>query len=242
MLSVTRLAADVASTIWPPLAARFQQVWRWLIAPRDPLNRAILRVRGARLIYLLSSTYGARLAVATGISLVLLLVLPWHAQERFSISKVWDFYTRNRDALTPALAPLGTILVGLGTIAVGIGTMRVNRQQAKTSAQQAVTTAFYNAVSRLASDKIEERLGGIYMLERISRDSLDDHWTVMETLTAFIRERTQPEAERRKNWLGKRQRVRWPPKTGQAAKRESSLGTAGWPEVRLVEYTEEAQS
>src|SRR3982750_3074388 len=36
------------------------------------------------------------------------------------------------------------------------------------------------------------------------------------------------------------QAMRWPPKTGQAAKRESSLGTAGWPEVRLVEYTEEA--
>src|SRR3954471_9676855 len=36
--------------------------------------------------------------------------------------------------------------------------------------------------------------------------------------------------------------MRWPPKTGQAAKRESSLGTAGWPEVRRVEYTEEAQS
>jgi hypothetical protein len=37
-------------------------------------------------------------------------------------------------------------------------------------------------------------------------------------------------------------KVRWPPKTGQAAKRERSLGTAVWPEVRLVEYTEEAQS
>jgi hypothetical protein len=36
--------------------------------------------------------------------------------------------------------------------------------------------------------------------------------------------------------------LRRPPKTGQAAKRESSLGTAGWPEVRLVEYTEETQS
>src|SRR4051794_32689161 len=36
--------------------------------------------------------------------------------------------------------------------------------------------------------------------------------------------------------------VRWPPKTGQVAKRASSLGTAVWPEGRLVEYTEEAQS
>src|SRR4051812_3369174 len=42
--------------------------------------------------------------------------------------------------------------------------------------------------------------------------------------------------------LGKQNTLRWPPKTGQAAKRESSLGTAGWPEVRRVEYTEEAQS
>jgi Phage integrase family len=35
--------------------------------------------------------------------------------------------------------------------------------------------------------------------------------------------------------------VRWPPKTGQVAKRESPLGTADWPEVRHGKYTEEAQ-
>lgn len=35
--------------------------------------------------------------------------------------------------------------------------------------------------------------------------------------------------------------VRWPPKTGQLVKRESSMGAASWPEVRLVEYTEETQ-
>src|SRR3954462_641701 len=35
--------------------------------------------------------------------------------------------------------------------------------------------------------------------------------------------------------------LRWSPKTEQVGKRESSLGTAVWPEVRLVDYTEEAQ-
>ena len=35
--------------------------------------------------------------------------------------------------------------------------------------------------------------------------------------------------------------VRWTPETGQVAKRESPLGTAGWPEVRHDQYTEEAQ-
>jgi hypothetical protein len=105
------------------------------------------------------------------------------------VSAAWGFYKENQGSLTPLLAPLGTILVGLGTFAVGIGTMGVSRQQARTATQQVVTTAFHNAVSRLASDKTEERLGGIYILERVARDSLIDHWPVMETLTAFVRAR-----------------------------------------------------
>ena len=40
----------------------------------------------------------------------------------------------------------------------------------------------------LGSDKLDIRLGGIYALERIARDSQKDHWTVMEVLTAFVRE------------------------------------------------------
>jgi hypothetical protein len=36
--------------------------------------------------------------------------------------------------------------------------------------------------------------------------------------------------------------VRWTPETGQVAKRESSLGTAGWPKVRYDQYTEETRA
>ena len=32
------------------------------------------------------------------------------------------------------------------------------------------------------------RLGAIYALDRISKDSRRDHWTIMETLTGFVRE------------------------------------------------------
>jgi hypothetical protein len=32
------------------------------------------------------------------------------------------------------------------------------------------------------------RLGGIYALERIARDSPKDHWTIMEVLTAYVRQ------------------------------------------------------
>jgi Pentapeptide repeats (8 copies) len=68
-----------------------------------------------------------------------------------------------------------------------------DRHQEQTNAdrRRRITETYSKAVSQLASDKLEERLGGIYTLENISKESLDDYWTVMETLTAFVRERSQ---------------------------------------------------
>jgi hypothetical protein len=57
-----------------------------------------------------------------------------------------------------------------------------------------VTERFTRAIEHLgATDntgarRLEIRLGGIYGLERIARDSEDDYWPVMEVLTAYIRE------------------------------------------------------
>jgi hypothetical protein len=40
----------------------------------------------------------------------------------------------------------------------------------------------------VGSEKLGVRLGGIYALERIAQDSPKDHWTVIEVLTAWVRE------------------------------------------------------
>jgi Pentapeptide repeats (8 copies) len=51
-----------------------------------------------------------------------------------------------------------------------------------------VTERFSKAVEMLGNeDSLHVRLGGIYALERIARDSDDDYWQVMEVLTAFVR-------------------------------------------------------
>jgi Protein of unknown function (DUF2934)/Pentapeptide repeats (8 copies) len=63
--------------------------------------------------------------------------------------------------------------------------------QAAADFRRRINETYSRAVSQLASDKLEERLGGIYTLENISKESSDDYWTVMENLTAFVRERTQ---------------------------------------------------
>ena len=50
-----------------------------------------------------------------------------------------------------------------------------------------VTDRFTKAIEQLGSDKLDMRIGGIYALEQIARDSAVYHPTVMEVLTAFIR-------------------------------------------------------
>ncbi|MFP5260805.1 MAG: pentapeptide repeat-containing protein [Blastocatellia bacterium] len=56
-----------------------------------------------------------------------------------------------------------------------------------------ITERFGKAIEFLGSEKLDIRLGGIYALERIARDSQKDHWTIMEILTAYTREHSKTE-------------------------------------------------
>ncbi|MDO0938872.1 pentapeptide repeat-containing protein [Streptomyces sp. DG2A-72] len=55
-----------------------------------------------------------------------------------------------------------------------------------------VTDRYTKAIEQLASDKGDERIGGIYALERVMADSARDHYTIVEVLAAFVREHAQP--------------------------------------------------
>ena len=61
-------------------------------------------------------------------------------------------------------------------------------KQSEIAADQSIAEAFTRAISHLGDEKLEIRIGGIYALARIARDSKKDHWTIMEILTAFVRQ------------------------------------------------------
>ena len=61
-------------------------------------------------------------------------------------------------------------------------------QNVRVAQDSQITERFTRAIGQLGHDKLEIRLGGIYALERIARDSETDHWPVMEVLTAYVRE------------------------------------------------------
>jgi hypothetical protein len=62
-------------------------------------------------------------------------------------------------------------------------------QQLHVSREGQITDRFTRAIDQLGSDKLPVRLGGIYALERIARDSASDRGTITEVLTAFVRQR-----------------------------------------------------
>lgn len=59
-----------------------------------------------------------------------------------------------------------------------------------------ITERFSKAVEQLGNESITVRLGGIYSLERIAEESSEKyHWTIMEILTAFVRETSNDDRE-----------------------------------------------
>jgi hypothetical protein len=204
MLGVTHRAKEAATKLWPSIAARFQQGWRWLVKQRDPVTWTVLRARLTTLPLLPNSNAG-RLAVLVGLVVLLLLVLPWYAKGHKDKNGVVAY--PNATLVNPILAGIGAAL--LIYAAIRQAQTAINRHVAQTDAdrQRRIIESFSTAVEQLASEHIEVRLGGIYALERISQESPRDYWTVMETLTAFVRERTQrAEAERTAKPLEERRR------------------------------------
>jgi hypothetical protein len=79
-----------------------------------------------------------------------------------------------------------TLLQGLAGLAVLIGLFFTWRQL-QADRQGQVTDRYTRAIDQLGQASAELRVGGIYALERIARDSVTDRLTIMEVLTTFIR-------------------------------------------------------
>jgi hypothetical protein len=79
------------------------------------------------------------------------------------------------------------------TLAAGIfvaGTLWFTAQSYRLARHGQVADRYANAIQQLGSGKLEVRIGSVYALERIARDSPPDHSTAMEVLAAFAREQS----------------------------------------------------
>ncbi|WP_341528766.1 pentapeptide repeat-containing protein [Nostoc sp. UHCC 0302] len=94
--------------------------------------------------------------------------------------------------------------------------LEIDIQNAKLNQDRLIAERFMAAIAQLGHDKIETRTGAIYALERVAQDFPQEHWTIIQILTAFVRENApsqQVQVEQQKSeyspavYLGRR-RVR----------------------------------
>ncbi len=107
-----------------------------------------------------------------------------------SLKKHW-WGVENRDF---ALDVVKTFISAFGLVATvfaGVGLFlnyQGNKEDRRLTQERLVTDRFSKAVEQLGKDKTTVRIGGIYALERIAKDSPKDFWTIMEVLTSYVRE------------------------------------------------------
>src|SRR6476659_4303396 len=148
-------------------------------------------------------------AVVLVLAIVWALLVPgadWLA--RHDIGSAKGSLAAARDAARGRLLTLGAGLLAAGALVFTARNFTLSREGQ-------VTARYTKAIEQLGSDKLDVRIGAIYALERIARDSPKDHSTVMEVLTAFIREHS------REQWPppdpGGREQERWTSPDIQAA-------------------------
>jgi hypothetical protein len=89
-----------------------------------------------------------------------------------------------RDDARGRLLTLGAGLFAAGALVFTVRNFALSREGQ-------VTDRYTKAITQLGDEKLDVRIGGIYALERVARDSARDHPTVMEVLTTFIREHSR---------------------------------------------------
>jgi Pentapeptide repeats (8 copies) len=104
-----------------------------------------------------------------------------------------ELFTIENEARKTLSQIIGGFVVIIGLLFTGAN-LAITQQETEKNRSLAlegqITDRFTKAIAQLGDSKLEVRLGGIYALERIAKDSEKDHWTIMEVLTAYVREHT----------------------------------------------------
>jgi len=123
------------------------------------------------------------LAAATVLTFILLWKLPqWQVAHVPDLSPKERFDLENKSRTTLAQIAGGLIL---------LGGFWMTLQNFEVTRETEVTDRFTKAIEQLGEkgeEKMSVRLGGIYALERIAMEDRDEHWHIMRTLTAYVRE------------------------------------------------------
>jgi len=126
-------------------------------------------------------------AVAVVTALVWVLVVVPREQARGVVFEGEDAASKSAALINEYRRTLAQAIGGLFVVVGGISGAFFTFRQLTLAREAQITDRFTRAVAQLGDDTLAVRLGGIYALERIAKDSPRDYWTFVEVLSAFVR-------------------------------------------------------
>lgn len=150
------------------------------------------------LVYIVLKIPSARLVtgvigVAIMAAFTLWRVPKWQVSNLADLSRS-DLFEQENEARRTLAQIIGGVVL-LGGLFYTAENIRVAQRTQDLTRQGQITDRFTKAVDQLGKadqegtlNNLAIRLGGIYALERISKESQEDYWPIMELLTAFARE------------------------------------------------------
>ena len=106
----------------------------------------------------------------------------------------WAFWAKDsgslRDLALISAALVGAPLLVWRTWAVAKGAA-ASRSQARTAVEAHLTDRLAKAFEQLVSERVETKLAGLYVLERLAKTSGDLHWPIVKSLSAYVQENSR---------------------------------------------------
>ena len=143
------------------------------------------------------------LVVAIAVA-ILWCVPPWQVEhirgrldkpDEVRLANLEDAYRRTLAQILGGLALLYGLHLTYRRIVATEDNVRVAQETVRVAQEGQITERFTRAIEQLGHKEMAIRLGGIYALERIAKDSEKDHGPIMEVLTAYVRERAPRQEE-----------------------------------------------
>lgn len=140
--------------------------------------------------------------ILVALLLLALQYIPHYQVAQFNITNQKDLAEAENGYRATLAQIFGGIAIGIGLyytwrrIGIAEEDLRATQENLKIAQEGQITERFTRAIEQLGNEKIEIRLGGIYALNRIANESKTDYWSIIEILTAYVREKSPIEVDK----------------------------------------------
>ncbi|MER6735450.1 pentapeptide repeat-containing protein [Streptomyces puniciscabiei] len=109
-------------------------------------------------------------------------------------------WTRRIEVLGTAI---GGTLTAIAAIAAVLISVLVNHSETATTREGQITDRYTAAIDNLGNSSADVRLGGIYALQRIMKDSPRDQASIVDVLSAYVRDHSLPAGKESAGYSGR---------------------------------------